>query len=155
MASESITIDGKTYVMFDKSSFETLIPEMKAPLRFAANLDGNDVALGSYKGKIGNDVFPDVEGLKEPDIIYDETGNQLENIDDSKIYNIFMTNRNGTSPSKIYYIDTDFEPPYYSTTSTNTFSEIVGGRKRRRTKSTKKSKRRTKSAKKSKRRRSN
>ena len=66
-----------------------------------------------------------------------------------------MTNRNGTSPSKIYYIDTEFEPPYYSTTSTNTFSEIVGGRKRRRTKSTKKSKRRTKSAKKSKRRRSN
>ena len=153
MASESIIIDGKTYVLL--SQFQTLIPERMASLRFAANLDGNDVALGSYKGKIGNDLFPDVEGLKEPDIIYDETGNQLENIDDSKIYNIFMTNRNGTSPSKIYYIDTDFEPPYYSTTSTNTFSEIVGGRKRRRTKSTKKSKRRTKSAKKSKRRRSN
>ncbi len=155
MASESIIIDGKTYVMFDKSKFQTLIPERMASLRFAANLNGNDVALGSYKGKIGNDVFPDVEGLKEPDIIYDETGNQLDNIDDSKIYNIFMTNRNGTSPSKIYYIDTDFEPPYYSTSSTPSTSVETGGRKRRRTKSTKKSKRRTKSAKKSKSRRSN
>lgn len=154
MASESLTINGKTYVLFDKSKFETLIPEMKAPLRFAANLDGIDVALGAHKGKIGNDVFPDVEGLKEPDIIYDEIGNQLENIDDSKIYNIFMTDRNGTSPSKIYYIDTDFEPPYYSTSSTSSFSIETGGRKKRR-RTIKKSKRRRQSLKKSKRRRSN
>ena len=148
MASESITIDRKTYVLFDKSRFETLIPEMKASFRFAANLDGVDVALGAYKGKIDISDYNNL--IQNPVDIYgrqsEYEGDEDYDVDTSIEYYKFMADRNGTSPSKIYYIDTEFDTPYYST------SVETGGRKRRRTKSTKKSKRRTKSAKKSKRR---
>ena len=149
MASESITIDGKTYVMFDKSRFETLIPEMKASLRFAANLDGIEVALGAYKGKTNISDYNNL--IQNPVDIYGRQSEYEgdEDYDSDIEYYKFMADRNGTSPSKIYYIDTEFDTPYYSTSST---SVETGGRKRRRTKSTKKSKRRTKSAKKSKRR---
>jgi hypothetical protein len=159
MASESITIGGKTYTLFDKSSFETLIPERKESLRFAGNLDGTDVALGVYKGKTD---ISDYNNLIQNQVDIYGRQSEYEGDDDSDVdtsieYYKFMADRNGTSPSKIYYIDTEFEVPYYSTTSTNTGSQIVGGRKGRRT--NKKSKRRTKmtkkSAKKSKRRRSN
>ena len=140
MASESLKIDEKTYVLFDKSRFDSLIPEMKASLRFAANLDGIEVALGAYKGKTD---ISDYNNLNQnPVDIYgrqsEYEGDEDYDVDTSIEYYKFMADRNGTSPSKIYYIDTEFDTSYYSTSSTTS----TGGRKRRRTKSTKKSKRR-------------